>query len=26
VTFNGMDEMQTPFEDGDILQTWSRVD
>lgn len=26
VTFNGANEMQTPFEDGDILQTWSRVD
>ena len=26
VTFNGTDEMQTPFGDGDILQTWSRVD
>ncbi|MBK86376.1 MAG: hypothetical protein CMC86_04160 [Flavobacteriaceae bacterium] len=26
VTFIGNDEMQTPFEDGEITQTWSRVD
>ena len=25
VNFTGNDQMQTPFEDGEILQTWERV-